>query len=548
MLQMIIDSIKKYNLIEIELEGEISEEEEKSLIPFYPRKKKLSIWELEKIFDHASKNENVKGVLLRIRDLKIGLARAEGIRRNIHELREGGKRVFAYLEVGGNVEYMICSAAEMIFFSPWSMLNLIGLKAEVSFLKDTFDRLGIEAQLRGLGEYKSAAESFTRNSMSEPHRQMLSSIVDDFYAHFIEVISRGRGTEEKIIRGLVDSGPFAADDALEKGLVDGVGYEDDLERVMQESLDTQLRRISAFSLLKLINFKEFLRRVTGKITGKSQVIAILSDSGLISHGSSKGTGLAKILGSQTVIRLLNNAAKDNDVKAIVLRILTPGGSGLASDLICHQLKVISEGKPVVVSMSDVAASGGYLIALGANKIVAEPFTLTGSIGIVSGKFNLKNLYDKLGVIKESIIRGKAAMMFSSSRGFTKTEEENLLRIMKSLYKRFVQMVASERKIDFETAESLSRGRVWTGRQAVKQGLIDELGGIKLAIEVAKREAGIPEAISPIVRFISKPKGLQFDPLAKSIALKEQFETLIELIAEIDDEAILTLMPYWIKIE
>ncbi|MGB7293597.1 MAG: signal peptide peptidase SppA [Thermodesulfobacteriota bacterium] len=547
MLQRIIDSIGKYNLIEIELEGELPEEEEKSLIPFHPRKKKLTIWDLEKIFDHASKSENVKGVLLIIRNLKIGLARAWGIRRNICELRESGKRVFVYLETGGNIEYLISSAAEMIFFPPWSTLNLIGLKAEASFLKDTFDRLGIEAQLRGLGQYKSAAETFTRTSMSKPHREMLASILDDFYAQFIESISHGRGIEENSIKELVDRGPFTAEDALREGLVDWIGYHDDFEEKIRESLTIQIRKIGALGLLRLINFKDLIRRVIAKIKGKSQVIAIVSDSGMISHGSSKGTGMAKILGSQTIISHLNNLAKDRDVKAIILRILTPGGSGLASDLICHQLKLIAEKKPIVVSMSDVAASGGYLIGLGANKIVAEPFTLTGSIGIISGKFNLQNLYDKLGVIRESIIRGKSALMFSSSRGFTKTEEENLLKMMKSLYNRFVERVAIERKKDFEKAESLSQGRVWTGRQAKDHGLIDEIGGMKLAIEVAKKEAGIPETISPVVKFISKPKGLQFDPFAKPIAFKQQFETLIELVADLDDESFLALMPFWIKI-
>jgi protease-4 len=210
MLQRIIDSIGKYNLIEIELEGELPEEEEKSLIPFYPRKKKLTIWDLEKIFDYAAKSQSVKGTLLIIRNLKIGLARAWGIRRNICELRQSGKRVFVYLEAGGNIEYLISSAAEMIFFSPWSTLNLIGLKAEVSFLKDTFDRLGIEAQLRGLGQYKSAAETFTRTSMSDPHREMLASILDEFYEQFIESISHGRGTEENSIRELINRGPFTA--------------------------------------------------------------------------------------------------------------------------------------------------------------------------------------------------------------------------------------------------------------------------------------------------------------------------------------------------
>ncbi len=547
MLQRIVDSVTKYNLVEIELEGELPEEEEKSPIPFYPRKKKLTVWDLERIFDHASKSQTVKGVLLIIRNLKIGLARAGGIRRNVCELRESGKRVFVYLEAGGNIEYLISSAADMILFPPWSTLNLIGLKAEVSFFKDMFNRLGIEAQFRGLGEYKSAAETFTRTGMSEPHREMLGSILDDFYEQFIEGISQGRGIEEKSVKQLVDRGPFAAEDALKEGLVDRIGYQEDFEEKIQESLNMRPKQIGALRLLRLIKFKDLIHRVIAKIAGKVNVIAIVSDSGIISYGSSKGTGMAKILGSQTIITQLNNLARDKDVKAIILRILTPGGSGLASDLICHHLKVVAGRKPIVVSMSDVAASGGYLIALGADKIVAEPFTLTGSIGIISGKFNLRNLYDKLGLIKESITRGKSALMFSSSRGFTSAEEKNLSRIMESLYNRFVEMVAIERKKDLETAESLSRGRVWTGQQAKKIGLIDEIGGMRLAVEVAKREAGIPETASPVVKFISKPKALQFDPFAKNIALKNRLETLVELVADLDKEALLALMPYWVQI-
>lgn len=547
MLRRIIDPSSKYNCIEMELEGELAEDEEKSLIPFYPRKKKLTMWDLERIFDYALKTERVGALVLIIRNLKIGLARAGAITRNIFELRESGKKVFVYLEAGGNIEYLISSAADMIFFPPWSTLNFVGLKAEVSFLKDTLERLGIEAHLRGLGEYKSAAEQFTRTSMSAPHREMLTSILDDLYLLFIESISRGRGIAEGIMRELVDRGPFTADDALENGLVDGIGYRDDFEEKVRELLTVQARTIGSLSLLRVMNIKSLLKRFSDKMRGNSRVIAILSDSGMISQGSSKGTGVAKILGSQTIISLLSSLAKDRDVKAIILRILTPGGSGLASDLIRHQLKVIGKEKPVIVSMSDVAASGGYLVGLGANKIVSEPYTLTGSIGIISGKFSLQGLYDKIGVIRESIVRGKSAMMFSSSRGFTKREEENLLKMMKTLYRRFVDGVATERKKDFKTAESLSRGRVWTGRAAKAHGLVDELGGIRMAIEVAKREAGIPETVSPVVRFVSKPRGLRLDPFSKSGVLKQQVDVLIELINELEDEKALTLMPYWIEV-
>ncbi|MFQ5787046.1 MAG: signal peptide peptidase SppA [Thermodesulfobacteriota bacterium] len=485
------------------------------------------------------------GLLIKVRDLKIGLARAETIRRNIFELREKGKNVFVYIESGGNIEYLISSAAESIYISPWAILNLIGLKAEVVLLKDSLDKIGIEAQFKGLGEYKSAAETFTRNSMSEPNRQMLNSIIEDLYNQFIHNISSGRKIEEQTIKKLIDSGPFTSGEALENGLVDGIGYEDEFEIKIKEILKVQIKAIKPESLLRLLNIKDFTRNIIGKFKSDLSVIAVFSDSGMITHGESKGTGGAKILGSQTITKILYILSKDKNIKAIVLRILSPGGSGIASDLIRHHLKIISNAKPVVVSMSDVAASGGYMIALGANKIVAEPLTLTGSIGIISGKFNLKYFYKKLGVVMESVKRGRSALMFSTYGKFTKNEEENLNKIMKSLYDEFVNKVAVERKMDIEHAERISRGRVWTGKQAKKLGLIDELGGINVAIQVAKKEAGIPEKTIPTVKFISKPKGIHFSPISKSMALKH-LENFIEAIYQLHRESVLTLMPFWIN--
>jgi len=546
MIDKLLTKIRQYNFIEIELYGEILEEEEKSLIPFFPGKKKLTIWDLERIFYHASINPAVIGLLIKVRDLKIGLARAEAIRRSMFELREKGKNVFAYIESGGNIEYLISSAAEKIYISPWAVLNLIGLKAEVVLLKDSLDKLGIEAQLKGLGEYKSAAETFTRNSMSEPNRRMLNSIIEDIYRQFIRNISLGRKIRDQQIKKLIDSGPFTPEEALDSGLVDGIGYGDEFETKIKEISNIQIKDIKPKSLLRLLNIKDFIRNIIGKFKSNLPVIAILSDSGMITHGESKGTGGAKIIGSETITKMLDILAKDRTIKAIVLRILSPGGSGIASDLIWHHLKTISNTKPVVVSMSDVAASGGYMVALGANKIVAEPLTLTGSIGIISGKFNLKHLYEKLGVVMESIKRGKGALMFSTYGKFTQNEEENLDKIMKTLYDQFVSKVAAERKMDIELAERISRGRVWTGMQAKDLGLIDELGGINVAIQVAKKEAGIPEKTIPIVKFISKPKGIQFSPISKSMALSKHLEIIIEKLYQLQSENVLTLMPFWIN--
>lgn len=542
-----INSIKRYNFIEIELRGEIPEEEERFPLPFILRKRKLTLWDLERLFLYASNSPKVLGVLVKIRELRIGLARAEAIRRGILELREKGKKVFVYLESADNVQYLIGSAAEKIYMPPWAMLNLIGLSAEVTFFKDTLDKLGIEAHIKGLGEYKSAAETFTRKTMSEPHKNMMDSIIGDLYSQFVKYVSQGRGMEEKSIMALVDEGPFLAKEALRRGLIDETVYEGDLEKKIEEETALKMQKISSRSFLKLLRISEIVYSIKERIRGNVSTIALVCDSGMITLGESRGSGGAKTLGSETLIKILKKLGDDKGIKAIVLRISSPGGSGVASDLIRYQIKSISEKKPVVISMSDVAASGGYMIALGANKIVADSLSLTGSIGIVSGKFNLNSFLKRLGVTKEWITRGKRALMFSSNKGFTKKEEEKLDEIMESFYRDFVEKVAEGRAMDFESAEQLSRGRVWTGKQAKEAGLIDGLGGIKEAIRIAKKEAGIPEEVSPTIRFISKPKGFQFTPFGKSFALVLQFDSFIDSLQALERERVLALMPFWIEV-
>lgn len=543
-----IDWIKQPDLLEIELQGEIPEVGEKSVVPFFPRKRRMTVWDIEKVFFHASIAHHLKAVLIKIRGLEIGIAVAEAIRRGISGLKECGKRVFVYLESPGNVEYMIGSAADRVFILPWATLNLIGLKAEVTFFKDALDKLGIEADFRALGEFKSAAETFTRQSMSESNKEMMNSIVGDLYSQFTENLSLGRKIPVEKIKSLIDQGPFTPEEALKEGLVDGLVYEDVLESEIAEELGLKPQKVSAEGFLRTVNIKERIRAFKEILGRKYSVIAVVSDSGIITLGQSRGSGGTKTLGSKTLVKMLKKAAGDANVKAVVLRILSPGGSGAASDLIWHEIKVISRKKPVVVSMSDVAASGGYLIALGASKIVAEPLTLTGSIGVVSGKFNLKDFLARIGIAKDSVSRGKRASMFSISRGFTKSEGEKLVKIMKSLYDDFVQKVAGARGMDFDSAERLAKGRVWTGKQAKELGLIDELGGLREAIELAKKEAGISADAHPIIKFISKPKGLELSLLGRELAWKSQVDSAVQALTAIQRETVFTLMPFWMKIK
>jgi len=379
--------------------------------------------------------------------------------------------------------------------------------------------------------------------MSKPHREMINSIIGDLQDQLEEFISEGRKINPKEVKTLINQGPYLADRAHEASLVDGVIYENDLEEKASELVDTKLHPIKAGNFLRRLNIKDKIRSVLGKFTSSYPVVAVIADSGMITLGRSRGAGPVKSIGSDSLIRLLERASSDRSVKAIVLRVLSPGGSAVASDLICKKLELISEKKPVVISMSDVAASGGYLISLGAHKVVADSMSITGSIGIVSGKFDLSGLYRKLGITKELVSKGKNALMFSSSKGFSKDEEKKLLEIMEFYYEQFVTKVSLARKMDFVKAEEVSRGRVWTGKQAKQRGLVDELGGINTAVNIAKSEAEIFEGHNTILKFYSEPSGLQLSSLFKSSVYVDTINGLMEGLSFLEREKVLTIMPF-----
>ncbi|MEQ9618625.1 MAG: signal peptide peptidase SppA [Deltaproteobacteria bacterium] len=546
-LNSIFKSFGGYDFVEIELRGEIPEEEKKGLLPFLGGDKTLTVGNVEIILATVEGLDSIRGVVITIGDLGIGPGRANSLRRRLRGLRKKGKSVFIYLESGGNIEYLIASAGDYIFVPPWAMLNLTGLNAEVTFFKDTLDKIGIEAELKGFGEYKSAAETFTRSSMSDPHREMIDSIMGDLEAQLEDYISEGRGIEKNEVKRIIDRGPFVSQSALDAGLIDGVIYPSEIEEKLFEVAGCKVRTINAYRFLRVLNLKNKLKSFLGVLTGRGALIAVVADSGIVTLGESRGGGGMKTMGSISVIKLLDEASKNRNVKAIVLRILTPGGSGVASDLVRKKVESISEKTPVVVSMSDVAASGGYMIALGAATIVADPMSLTGSIGVVSGKFNLKGLYDRLGVKKEGMSYGRHSGMFSLSKGFSEEEEKKLEDIMKFYYDGFVKTVSDGRGMDMEEALKASKGRVWTGRQAKELGLADELGGTWDAVNIASGKAGLTYGDVSGVKFYSEDRGFQLSSLFKTSSNLEVLErSLLSLISQ-GRERILAMMPYKIDI-
>ncbi len=546
-MHSLFESFRKYNFVRFDLRGEIPEVEEKGFLPFLGGKKRLAVGEIEKILSAIEASDEILGVLVVISELRIGLARANSLRRCLLGLRRRGKRVFVYIESGGNIEYLIGSAGEYIFIPQWAMLNLVGLSAEVTFYKDILDKLGISARLKGYGEYKSAAEAFTRGTMSPPHREMVDSIIRNLETQFEEAVSEGRGVRIKDVRAVIDRGPFVPASALGEGLVDCIAYEHEIEDRVSEAVGVKVRTITARNLYRLLKIKESLGSIVGNLRGRGGVIAVLTDTGIVTLGESMGRGGVRTMGSGSLLSILERLSRDRGIKGLVLRILTPGGSGVASDLIRKSLKRISEKMPVVVSMSDVSASGGYLIALGAHRIVADPMTLTGSIGIVSGKFDLAEFYGKLGVKKELIPVGKRSLMFSASRDFSEEEGEKLDELMRFYYSEFVGAVSEGRGLGRDEAEKAAKGRVWTGAQAKELGLVDELGGFGDAVAIAAREAGLPGGRMPRLRFYAPDRGVRLASVLGGSAYSDLLKTVVENLTLPGCEGCIAIMPFRINV-
>lgn len=345
----------------------------------------------------------------------------------------------------------------------------------------------------------------------------------------------------------MDSAPFVAEEALRKGLVDGIAYEDELPERVAQITGLKVKSITGSRFNRYLKLRDMVLALPGRITGRP-VVAVLSATGTVTGGRGRGSGGMKTIGSDSLVKTLDRISGDKRVKALVLRISTPGGSGLASDVIRKKLRLISEKIPVVVSMSDVAASGGYMIALGAGKIVADPMSLTGSIGIVSGKFNVRGLHEKIGIKTELFSAAKNALVYSPSRGFSGDEELKLNETLKFYYDAFVRLVSEGRGMSAERAEESAQGRVWTGAQAKELGLVDELGGLYEAVNLAAKEAGLPEDKAPLVGYYYEKRRIKLTSFFKAGAYIDAFDGILDLTSALSRERCLALLPFKIEIK
>src|SRR3954471_1219856 len=464
------------------LAGPVLEQREPRL-PFTGSPEPASIAELYPALRAARQDSSVRGLALYIQDADLGLAKAQELRRQMLILRRAGKFVDCYLETAGEgsngtLPYYLATACEQIYLAPAGDLNLLGLYTETRFLRGAFDKLKIEPDFNRVGLYKSAVETYTQSQYSPEAQEALAAVLDGYYAQIVSAISEARHKNDAEVRALIDGAPWSADEALARGLVDHLAYPDEFKA----HLEKRVGRRPAW--LAIEDYSP-----SPGLAGKR--VAVVFALGEIVRG---GGGVAPwtddlYLGSDDMARVLRDVGKDRSIAAVVLRIDSPGGSALASDLILREVEKLREKKPVVVSMSDLAASGGYYIAARADKIVAEPASLTGSIGIFGGKLVPRRFEEEiLGIGHDTQKRGANADLYSSLQPYTPQQEVKIQQLMNRTYRAFVGHVATGRKMSRSAVEGVASGRVWTGAAAQKIGLVDELGGLDRAVEIARQQA------------------------------------------------------------
>ena len=438
----------------------------------------------------AKADKRVKGVLVEFDMMGAGWGKAEELREAIKDFRASGKPAYAYMEFGTNKEYYVATACDRVYVAPIGDLMIVGLAADVMSLGGSLEKLGIKADFYQIGKYKTAPEQYTRKEMSEANREVLNAVLDDFYGRFVQTISEARGKSPEDVRALVDNAPLGAGEAKAAGLIDDTKYRDEVEEELKKRLGYK-----ADEKLRKIGEPDYRRVELDSVgLGGTERVAIIYASGPIMSGSSSEGGAFgdAMVGSDTVSKALMDARDDKTIKAVVLRVDSPGGTSYASDIIWHAVEAVKQKKPVVVSMGDVAASGGYYVSMTAHKIVAEPSTITGSIGVFAGKPVLKGFYDWIGVNNEYVTRGKNAAMYRETEPFTDEERKKFESMLNSFYwDDFLPKVAQGRGKDREYIHSIAQGRVWTGTQAKERGLVDEFGGLDRAVEIAKQLANIP---------------------------------------------------------
>jgi protease-4 len=507
-------AIEKETVVEVGLSGVVSELPAEDPFTILLGSRVQDLWELRRVFQAASQDERVTAIYLKIQPLLTSWAQIEEIRESVLSFRETGKQVHAFLavDVATERELYLASAADHVTLNPIASVLMNGLMAEVVFMKRTMDKLGVRPQFIYFKEYKDP-EIYNRESLTPEIREMLRSILEDLQDRFVTTVSADREVEEQRFRQLMDIGLLSAITAMDEGLIDAVGYEHQVRSDIQTATGTDTYRSSTIS--------EYLETVNGWQREKSEArVAVVGAVGTIISGSSEP--FAGLMGASTIAQRLREIREDGSFDGVILRVNSPGGSAVGSDMVWREVQLLEESEiPVVVSMSSSAASGGYYIAMGASRIVSQPSTITGSIGVTFGKFDLSGLYDWLGMDIDRIKLAPNADLFSTFSSMTPEQRSQVSQLIFAVYEDFVSKAAEGRHSSFDELEANARGRIYTGSQAIEKGLVDELGGFSAAVRAMKEELTLSPEDEIELQLHPRPKSFW-----EALASNELFEVRI----------------------
>jgi protease-4 len=535
-------AVDQNSYLQISLGGGIPEYDPPDAFEEYFRGTSLDMKKIRQSMKMATVDDRIKGVVLKIGFLRTGFAKLAEIQQLIENFRVSGKKVYAHFDYGLTRDYFLASACDSIYISPGGNLFLTGIAAEVTFYKGLLKKLGVEADFEHVGEYKNAPDMYTRQTMSEYQREVIDDILDSRYNELVHTIAENRGFSPEKVRFFIEEvSGFSPEEAFEQGLVDGVKYIDEVK----ELLKGDSKRISQISATEY----SLIDPSSVDLEGEERIAVIFCTGAMTGGEDGTDPVFGRTMGANRVIRDIKRAAESSSIKAIILRINSPGGSSLAADQIWHAVAEAQKEKPVIASISDIGASGGYYIALGADTILAQNLSLIGSIGVYAGKFSLKNLYEKIELNNVYIKRGKNAGIFSLNSKFTDSERIVIQRMIKDFYFKFVTKVADNRNRSYDEIDQVARGRVWNGLKGIDIDLIDMIGGLDEAIDVAKDLAGIEDETT--IRLIYFPKSRSFfSQLFSRIYVFSKFvinpiDQLEEYLQEIQMRPLL-LMPFTLR--
>jgi len=472
--------VKPNTVLMLRIEGEIPEQTPQNSFQDIFGTPSPTLTDITVGLERARTDPHITGLEVSVGETGLSMGSIQEIRSRIQAFNRARKFSVAYLEFATNRSYYLSSACQAVVMLPKSEFHLHGMMASTTFMRGAFDKLGIYPDFLHIGEYKNATNVYTEKKFTDAHREATKDLVDDWYRQFVHDVAAARGLKPEEVERVIAAGPYNTDEAPATHLVDRVAYGDGVRDLVIQKNHGHDRRISLHRYLD--RSEEF----------SIDKIAVIYAVGEIGPGNSSVSPFGdEMMGSETMAEQFRRVRGDNFVKAVVVRVNSPGGVAFSSEVIRHELEMTKRVKPVVVSMSDVAASGGYWLAMSADRIIAEPGTITGSIGVLMGKFNIQGLYEKLGLSTDFIATTENSTLEYPFQNFSPSQREVVLRNMRETYGDFIKGVAAGRHMKVEEVDKIAQGRVWTGERARQLGLVDEIGGLHTAIARARELAKIP---------------------------------------------------------